>query len=138
MTDLDRLGGVPLVMKELLAAGLLHPDCLTVTGKTVAENLAGVPTVAELAAQRKVEQAVLRPVANPLSPPGRHMVVLTGNLASDSAVIKLSGKVGGWGAYRIARHLSLGFGSDAVDDLTGSPLLPTHPSHRIGIASASH
>lgn len=89
MSDLDDIGGVPLVMKELLSAGLLHPDCLTVTGQTVAENLETVPTVGEL----PVEQDVLRPVARPLSPPGRHMVVLTGNLASESAVIKLSGKV---------------------------------------------
>lgn len=89
MTDLDRLGGVPLVMKELLNAGLLHGDCLTVTGRTVGENLQWVPTVAEL----PIRQDVLRPVSNPLSAPGRHMVVLTGNLAADSAVIKLSGKV---------------------------------------------
>lgn len=90
MTDLDRLGGVPIVMKELLSAGLLHGDCLTVTGQTVEANLEWVPTVAEL----PIQQNVLRPVASPLSPPGRHMVVLTGNLAAESAVIKLSGKVG--------------------------------------------
>jgi dihydroxy-acid dehydratase len=95
MTDLDRVGGVPVVMKELLNAGLLHPHCLTVTGRTVRENLAGVPSVAELAdkGKGKGQQAVLRPVSDPLSPPGRHMVVLTGNLAGESAVIKLSGKV---------------------------------------------
>ena len=89
MTDLDRIGGVPLVMKELLHAGLLHGDCRTVTGQSVEENLQSVSTVAEL----PIRQDVLRPVSAPLSPPGRHMVVLTGNLAAESAVIKLSGKV---------------------------------------------
>lgn len=56
------------------------------------ENLQWVPTVAEL----PIRQDVLRPVSAPLSPPGRHMVVLTGNLAAESAVIKLSGKVSVW------------------------------------------
>jgi dihydroxy-acid dehydratase len=87
MHDLDGVGGVPAVMRELLDAGLLHGDCLTVTGKTVAENLADVPSVSKRAAQD-----VLRPMTNPLSPAGNHIVLLQGNLAPQSAVVKLSGK----------------------------------------------
>lgn len=87
MHDLDQVGGVPAVMRELLDAGLLHGDCLTVTGKTVAENLADVAPVRARAAQE-----VLRPFADPLAPAGNHIVVLRGNLAPESAVVKLSGK----------------------------------------------
>jgi len=87
MHDLDGVGGVPAVMRELLEAGLLHGDCLTVTGKTVAENLAGVLPVSARGAQE-----VLRPFANPLAPAGNHIMVLHGNLAPESAVVKLSGK----------------------------------------------
>mmetsp|Transcript_52506 Transcript_52506/g.97218 ORF Transcript_52506/g.97218 Transcript_52506/m.97218 type:complete len:589 (-) Transcript_52506:89-1855(-) len=87
MHDVDQVGGIPVVMRELLDAGLLHGDCLTVTGKTVAENLAGTPGVAALGPQE-----VIMPMSKPLAPPGNHILVLRGNLAPDSAVIKLSGK----------------------------------------------
>lgn len=88
MSDLDRIGGVPVVLRELLDAGLLHGQCMTVTGRTVAENLAGVPAVAALG-----QQDVLYPVSSPLSPGGNHILVLKGNLAPESAVCKLSGKL---------------------------------------------
>ncbi len=86
MSDLQKLGGVPLVMKHLLNKGLLHGDCMTVTGKTVTENLANVPDVLPSG------QDVIFPVDNPYAPAGRHILVMRGNLAPDGAVIKLSGK----------------------------------------------
>merc|ERR1712050_616276 len=76
-------------MKELLHAGFLHGDCMTVTGKTVAENLKDVPLVSEL---KDKTQQVLYSVANPYKPAGNHILVLHGNLASESAICKLSGK----------------------------------------------
>ncbi len=82
--DLHRAGGIPLVMKMLLEAGLLHGDCLTVTGKTVAENLREVP------AQPPAGQDVVRPMADPLYPKG-HLAILRGNLAPEGAVAKVSG-----------------------------------------------
>jgi len=81
--DLHEVGGVPAVMKELLNAGLLHGDCLTVTGKTVAENLAEWPSL-------KPGQQVVRPLDNPLRPTGP-LVVLRGNLAPEGAVAKIAG-----------------------------------------------
>lgn len=81
--DLHEAGGVPAVMKELLAAGLLHGDCLTVTGKTVAENLAEWPGL-------RSGQDVVRPLDNPLRATGP-LVVLRGNLAPEGAVAKISG-----------------------------------------------
>lgn len=86
MADLEKIGGVPMVMKYLLDKGLLHGDCMTVTGKTVAENLAGVPS------GLPTGQTVIRSLENPYAPPGKHVVVMRGNLAPDGAVIKLSGK----------------------------------------------
>ncbi len=86
MSDLERMGGVPLVMKYLLDNGLLHGDCMTVTGKTIAENLADVPS------QLPSGQSVVFPLDKPLAPPSRHILIMRGNLAPDGAVIKLSGK----------------------------------------------
>ncbi|MBK9408796.1 MAG: dihydroxy-acid dehydratase [Gemmatimonadetes bacterium] len=86
MEDLDRVGGTPAVMKYLLAQGLLHGDCLTVTGKTVAENLAEVPGLAE-------GQDVIRPLGAPFKATG-HLEILRGNLAPDGAVAKITGKEG--------------------------------------------
>ncbi len=85
MADLDRIGGIPMVMKSLLDAGLLHGDCLTVTGKTVAENLADAPPI-------PAGQDIFATPARPYAPPGRHITVLRGNLAPEGAVLKLSGK----------------------------------------------
>jgi dihydroxy-acid dehydratase len=85
MADLDRIGGIPMVMKTLLDAGLLHGGCLTVTGKTVAENLAN-------ASPRPAGQDIFAAPDRPYAPPGRHISVLHGNLAPEGAVMKLSGK----------------------------------------------
>ena len=82
MADLDKAGGVPLVMKRLLDAGLLHGDALTVSGKTVAENLEGVEDVRE--------QKVIYPIDSPRNPTGG-LVILRGNLAPEGGVVKVAG-----------------------------------------------
>ncbi len=81
MADLNRAGGVPLVMKRLLDAGLLHGDALTVTGKTIAENLASV--------QDDGSRDIVHTVESPLSSHGS-LVILKGNLAPEGSVVKLS------------------------------------------------
>ena len=83
-TDLHRVGGIPLVMKMLLEAGLLHGDCMTITGRTVAENLADV------SATPPAGQDVILPIDKPKYPHG-HLAILRGNLATDGAVAKTSG-----------------------------------------------
>ncbi|MCC2625874.1 MAG: dihydroxy-acid dehydratase [Burkholderiales bacterium] len=85
MNDLFKIGGIPLVMKHLYQHGLIHGDCLTVTGKTVAENLKNVPDLPS-------NQNVIYPIDKPLAPPSKHILILRGNLAPDGAVLKLSGK----------------------------------------------
>ena len=87
MEDLHNIGGVPAVMKYLLQKGLLHGDCLTVTGKTVAENLAGV-TGLEFDVQK-----IIAPVEHPIKTTG-HLQILFGNLAEKGSVAKISGKEG--------------------------------------------
>jgi dihydroxy-acid dehydratase len=87
MTALHAIGGVPIVMKELLRHDLLHGDVMTVTGKTLEENLAAVPSLDQLDAQD-----VVFPVTSPMAPPNNHITVLTGNIAPESCVLKLSGK----------------------------------------------
>jgi len=82
--DLHRAGGIPMVMKALLEAGLLHGDCLTVTGKTIAE------TIESLDLPSPNGQDVVRPVAEPLYREG-HLAVLRGNLAEEGAVAKITG-----------------------------------------------
>ncbi|AJD91975.1 dihydroxy-acid dehydratase [Jeotgalibacillus malaysiensis] len=84
MQDLYEAGGVPAVMKLLLEEGLLHGDCITVTGKTIAENLAEVPSLKE-------GQQVITPISEPLKKTGP-LVVLKGNLAPEGAVAKMSGQ----------------------------------------------
>ncbi|HKX95860.1 MAG TPA: dihydroxy-acid dehydratase [Methylibium sp.] len=81
--DLHRAGGIPAVMKVLLDAGLLHGDCLTITGKTVAETLADVPPL-------RVDQDVIRPITNPMYEQG-HLAILKGNLSPEGAVAKITG-----------------------------------------------
>ena len=81
--DLHRAGGIPAVMKELLKAGLLHGDCITITGKTVAENLAGVPDLSG-------DQKVIRPVGQPIYAQG-HLAILKGNLSPEGCVAKITG-----------------------------------------------
>jgi dihydroxy-acid dehydratase len=95
MAALHAIGGVPIVMKELLRQGLLHRDVMTVTGKTLAENLAGVPTLEELGRQN-----VVFPVARPIAAPNNHISLLKGNLAPESCVLKLSGKTLDKGVFR--------------------------------------
>ncbi len=86
MEDLHNVGGVPAVMKLMLEEGYLHGDCLTVTGKTIAENLANVPSLLE-------GQKVIRSFDNPLKSTG-HLQILYGNLAKEGAVAKITGKEG--------------------------------------------
>ncbi len=87
MEDLHNIGGVPLVMKYLLRQGLLHGDCMTVTGKTVAENLANVPDL------DFDSQKIIFPTSNPVKSTG-HLQILYGNLAVKGSVAKISGKEG--------------------------------------------
>ena len=82
--DLHHAGGIPQVMKTLLAAGLLHGDCITITGKTVAENLAGLPDAP------RADQAVIRPIGNPMYAQG-HLAILRGNLSPEGCVAKITG-----------------------------------------------
>jgi dihydroxy-acid dehydratase len=84
--DLDRIGGIPALMKVLLDEGLLDGRCLTVTGRTVAENLADVDGF-------KPGQRIVRPLEDPIHPTG-HIQILRGNLAPDGAVAKITGKEG--------------------------------------------
>ncbi|MAT97245.1 MAG: dihydroxy-acid dehydratase [Anaerolineaceae bacterium] len=86
MEDLHEVGGTPAVMKYLYENGFINGDCLTVTGKTVAENLAEVPGLSK-------GQEVLRPLNNPIKETG-HIQILRGNLAPDGAVAKITGKEG--------------------------------------------
>ena len=87
MQELHAHGGVPAVMKYLLQEGLLHGDCLTVTGKTIAENLAGVPDL------NFESQKIIYPLEQPLKKTG-HLQILYGNLAEKGSVAKISGKEG--------------------------------------------
>ena len=87
MQDLHEHGGVPSVMKYLLQKGLLHGDCLTVTGKTLAENLASVPDLSF------ETQKIIYPLEQPLKATG-HLQILYGNLAEGGSVAKISGKEG--------------------------------------------
>jgi dihydroxy-acid dehydratase len=86
MEDLHKVGGIPAVMKMLLRAGKLHGDCLTVTGKTVAENLKDLPELTP-------GQKIVHPVSAPLKATG-HIRILRGNLAPEGAVAKITGKEG--------------------------------------------
>ena len=86
MGELVEIGGIQPLMKELLNAGLLHGDCLTVTGKTLAENLAEVKDY-------PAEQDMIRPLANPIKKDS-HLAILYGNLATEGAVAKITGKEG--------------------------------------------
>jgi dihydroxy-acid dehydratase len=86
MEDLHAIGGIPALMKMLLKRGLLHGDCLTVTGKTLAENLADVPDL-------KAGQDIIRPFEEPIKPTG-HIQILRGNLAPEGSVAKITGKEG--------------------------------------------
>ena len=86
MEDLHRIGGVPAVMKMLLDAGKLNGDCITVTGKTIAENLAQVPELSD-------DPKIIYPLDQPLKPTS-HIQILKGNLAPGGSVAKITGKEG--------------------------------------------
>jgi len=86
MSELIAIGGIQPLMKRLLAKGLLHGDCLTVTGKTLAENLAGIADYPD-------DQQIVRDFSNPVKKDS-HLVVLYGNVAPDGAVAKITGKEG--------------------------------------------
>lgn len=86
MEDLHEAGGIPAVMKWMLKEGMLHGDCLTVTGKTIAENLATVPDLDN-------SKAILKPKETPIKSTG-HLQMLFGNLAEEGAVAKITGKEG--------------------------------------------
>jgi dihydroxy-acid dehydratase len=86
MEDVHEIGGIPAVLKYLLKKGLIHGDCLTVTGKTLAENLKDAPELKE-------GQEVIKPIENPIKMTG-HLRMLYGNLASEGSVAKITGKEG--------------------------------------------
>jgi len=86
MKDLHNVGGVPAVLKFMLDKGMLHGDCMTVTGKTLAENLEGLPALNE-------KQQIIRPLDNPIKATG-HIRILKGNLAPGGSVAKITGKEG--------------------------------------------
>jgi dihydroxy-acid dehydratase len=86
MEDLHNIGGTPAVLKFLLDAGMIDGACLTVTGKTLAENIEDLPPLAE-------GQVIIRPLANPIKPTG-HIQILIGNLAPGGSVAKITGKEG--------------------------------------------
>jgi dihydroxy-acid dehydratase len=86
MSELIAIGGIQPLMKTLLDAGLLHGDCLTVTGRSVAENLAAVGAYPS-------QQQIVRPLANPIKKES-HLVILRGNLSPEGAVAKITGKEG--------------------------------------------
>ncbi len=84
--DLHNIGGIPAAMKFLLANGMIAGDCLTVTGRTVAENLGDLPGL-------KAGQEIIRPLDRPIKPTG-HLQILKGNLAPEGSVAKITGKEG--------------------------------------------
>jgi len=86
MEDLHQVGGTPAVQKYLLEKGLLNGDCLTVTGKTLAENIADLPALSE-------GQDIIHTLENPIKATG-HLCILRGNLAPEGAVAKITGKEG--------------------------------------------
>ena len=86
MEDLHKVGGTPAVMKRMLENGALHGDCLTVTGKTLAENIADLPPLTD-------GQKVIRPFGDPIQPNG-HIQILRGRLAPEGSVAKITGKEG--------------------------------------------
>lgn len=87
MQDLHQYGGIPAVLRYLLDEGLLHGDCLTVTGKTLAENLEGVKSIIDY------NQSIIHKLSDPIKPTG-HLQILYGNLAEKGSVAKISGKEG--------------------------------------------
>jgi len=118
MVTLHGLGGVPIVMKELLRHGLLHGEVMTVTGHTLAENLAQVPTLEQLPAQD-----IVLPLSRPIAAPNNHISVLKGNLAPESCVLKLSGKTLDKGEFRGTAQV-FESESDAMRAIRAGTVLP--------------
>ena len=86
MEDLHNIGGIPAVMKFMMDNGMIHEECLTVTGKTIKENLKNIKPI-------NFEQDIIRPINNPIKNSG-HIRILYGNLASEGSVAKITGKEG--------------------------------------------
>jgi dihydroxy-acid dehydratase len=86
MEDLHNIGGIPAVMKFMMDNGMIHEECLTVTGKTIKENLKNIKAI-------DFDQDIIRPINNPIKNSG-HIRILYGNLASEGSVAKITGKEG--------------------------------------------
>ncbi|WP_080238190.1 dihydroxy-acid dehydratase [Spirosoma rigui] len=114
MEDMLAIGGVPAVMKYLYDEGMIHGDCLTVTGKTVAENLEGMPSL------NFETQSIVRPLSNPIKKTG-HIQVLRGNLAPMGSVAKITGKEGERfeGVAKVCEHEG-----EVIDALQKGEILP--------------
>ena len=114
MEDMLGIGGVPVVMKYLHQNGMLHGDCLTVTGKTVAENLADAPDL------NFETQSIVRPLNNPIKKTG-HIQILRGNLAPTGSVAKITGKEGlrFEGVAKVCEHEG-----EVIDALSKGEILP--------------
>ena len=114
MEDMLDIGGVPAVMKYLWQNGMLHGDCMTVTGKTVAENLADAPDL------NFETQSIVRPLSNPIKKTG-HIQILRGNLAPTGSVAKITGKEGlrFEGVAKVCEHES-----EVIEALSKGEILP--------------
>lgn len=114
MEDMLEIGGVPAVMKYLYEQGMIHGHCITVTGKTVAENLADIPSL------NFDTQQIVRPVSNPIKATG-HIQILRGNLAPTGSVAKITGKEGlkFEGTAKVCEHES-----EVIDALQKGEILP--------------
>ena len=114
MEDMLEIGGVPAVMKYLLEQGMIHGDCLTVTGKTVAENLADIPSL------NFETQQIVRPINNPIKSTG-HIQIMRGNLAPTGGVAKITGKEGLKfdGTAKVCEHEG-----EVIDALQKGEILP--------------
>ena len=114
MEDMLAIGGVPAVMKYLWQNGMLHGDCITVTGKTVAENLADAPDL------DFETQSIVRPLSNPIKKTG-HIQILRGNLAPTGSVAKITGKEGlrFEGVAKVCEHEG-----EVIDALSKGEILP--------------
>lgn len=114
MEDMLEIGGVPAVMKYLHEQGMIHGDCLTVTGKTVAENLADVPGL------NFETQSIVRPITNPIKKTG-HIQIMRGNLSPTGSVAKITGKEGERfeGIAKVCEHEG-----EVIDALQKGEILP--------------
>ena len=114
MEDMLDIGGVPAVMKYLFEQGMIHGDCLTVTGKTIAENLADIPSL------NFETQQIVHPVSNPIKATG-HIQIMRGNLAPTGAVAKITGKEGLQfdGTAKVCEHEG-----EVIDALQKGEILP--------------